>query len=566
MSRVVALAFAALLTACAAGGSLEAASAEAPHTVTVSVVGLNDLHGKIAALPVLGGYVDNLQARLGGAGGVLVVDAGDALQGTLESNLTEGGSVVTAYQALGVKAAALGNHEFDFGPVGVETRVTDPGADPHGALEARIAEARFPFLCANLVERETKQPPAWKNLAPAALVEVAGMRIGLVGVLTAETPDIVMPAYFQGLAVTPLAAALAREAQSLRERGADAIVGLAHAGAACKRFDDPADLTSCDGGEILRVARELPPGLVDAIVAGHTHAGIAHVVNGIAIVEAYANGRAFSRVDLQFDAASRSVISRLPHPPEPLCFPDAARDAPCPAASYAGATVAPEPRVSEAIAPALQLAQVRREQPLGVSVTAPVRASFRVESALGNLFSDLLLAAVPQADVAIINGGGLRADLPSGELDYGRLYEALPFDNRIATLELTGEELAKVIVEHVSNARHGIISVAGIRATVRCERGELAATLERRNGARLEPRERVMVVTSDYLATGGDGLFAPARLAPQRIHPDLGNYVRDAIAKELRRRRGPLSGKDRALVDSSRPRLALPSPRPVQCG
>jgi len=474
--------------------------------------------------------------------------------------------VVRAYQALGVRAAALGNHEFDFGPVGIEARVTDAGADQFGALESRIAEARFPFLSANLVERETKRPPSWRNLASATLVEVAGMRVGLVGLLTTETPDIVMPAYFQGLEVTPLAAALVREARSLREQGADAIVALAHAGAACKRFDDPDDLTSCDGGEIFRVAREVPAGLVDAIVAGHTHAGIAHVVNGIAIVEAYANGRAFSRVDLLFDAASHSVVARIPHPPEPLCFADPARDAPCPVASYAGATVAPEPRVSEAIAPALELAQIRREQPLGVSVTVPVRASFRVESALGNLFSDLLLAAVPRADIAIINGGGLRADLPPGELDYGRLYEALPFDNRLATLELTGEELAKVIVEHVSHARHGIISLAGMRATVRCEGARVSVALERGNGVRVEPRELVTVVTSDYLATGGDGLFAPAHPAPERVHPDLGSYVRDAIAKELRRRGGALSGKDRSLVNPSKPRLSLPGPRPIECG
>ena len=130
--------------------------------VTISIIGTNDLHGGVLArngrggLALLGGYLHRLRetrARDGGA--VLVVDAGDMFQGTLESNLSEGASVVSAYNALGYAAAAVGNHEFDFGPVGPASTPRTATDDPRGALKARAAEARFPFLAANLIDNAT---------------------------------------------------------------------------------------------------------------------------------------------------------------------------------------------------------------------------------------------------------------------------------------------------------------------------------------------------------------------------------------------------------------------------
>src|SRR5262245_25533240 len=133
--------------------------------ITISIVGTNDLHGHIEALPRLGGYVANLRrARARDGGGVVLLDGGDMFQGTLESNMNEGAAVVRAYNALGYDAAAIGNHDFDFGPVGPETAPLAPGDDPRGALKARAAEARFPFLAANLVEKATGAPPPWPNV------------------------------------------------------------------------------------------------------------------------------------------------------------------------------------------------------------------------------------------------------------------------------------------------------------------------------------------------------------------------------------------------------------------
>jgi 2',3'-cyclic-nucleotide 2'-phosphodiesterase (5'-nucleotidase family) len=532
----------------------------APTRVTISLVGTNDLHGRIEALPPFGGYLANLRrARDRDGGAVVLVDAGDMFQGTLPSNLGEGAAVVRAYNVLGYAAAALGNHEFDFGPVGPEVTAQKPGDDPRGALRARAAEATFPFLDANLIDTATGAAPAWKNVMPDVLLDVAGVRLGILGVATASTPRTTLAANFAGLAVKPLAPAIAAAAADLHRRGATVVIVAAHAGGACKRFDVPEHVDSCEAdGEIFQVARALVTDgtIIDAIVAGHTHEGVAHRVVGIPIVEAYANGHDFSRIDLTVDRATGRASQVRIFPPQRICTPGR-----CAGESYEGAPVVPDAAVAAAIAPALDAARAAREQRLAVDATAIKRAQ-KVESPLGNLVADLMRAARPGADVALTNGGGLRVDLPAGPLTYGSLFEALPFDNRFATIPITAADLAEVIARNLGRD-NGIVSISGVRATARCSGGELAVTLARADGRPLAPRTRLTLATSDFLATGGDGLFSDDLQQHARL--DDGPPIRDAVADLLRARKAPLSADDSALFDPAHPRISYQGARPVRC-
>jgi len=537
----------------------------APARLTISLVGTNDLHGRVEALPPFGGYLANLRrARARDGGAVLLVDAGDLFQGTLPSNLTEGAAVVRAYNALGYAAAALGNHEFDFGPVGPEVTARTPGErpgdDPRGALRARAAEASFPFLDANLVDTATGAPPAWKNVVPDVLLEVAGVKVGIVGVATASTPRTTLAANFAGLAVKPLAPTIAAAVAELHRKGATVVVAAAHAGGVCKRFDAPEHFDACEAdGEIFQVARALAANgaVVDAIVAGHTHEGVAHRVSGIPIVEAFANGHDFSRIDLTIDRASGRAMDARIFPPQRICAPQR-----CASEIYEGAPVVPDAAVEAAIAPALDAARAQREQKLGVTVAAPIKREQKVESPLGNLFADLMRAARPGADVALTNGGGLRADLPAGPLTYGQLFEAAPFDNRFATIPITGAELTAAIARNLGRD-NGIVSLSGLRAVARCEHGTLTVTLHRNDGRPITPPTRLTLVTSDFLATGGDGLFLDE--TKERARLDDGPPIREAMAGLLRARKEPLAPEDPALFDPAHPRIVYPGARPVTC-
>ena len=124
--------------------------------ITLSIVGTNDLHGAIDRLPLFAGFVANLRAaRAADGGGVLLLDGGDMFQGTLESNLAEGADIVRAYNALGYVAVAVGNHEFDYGPVGPAVTPHAPQDDPRGALKARASEAKYPFVVSNILDEAT---------------------------------------------------------------------------------------------------------------------------------------------------------------------------------------------------------------------------------------------------------------------------------------------------------------------------------------------------------------------------------------------------------------------------
>lgn len=540
--------------------------------ITIAVIGTADLHGHIETVPWLGGYLDNLR-RSHALTGVLLVDAGDMFQGTLESNTVEGRSIVEAYNRLGYAAAAVGNHEFDFGPAGEKTVPKDPGDDPRGALKARAAEAHFPFLDANIIDDSTGKPAAWPNFRPSVMVERAGIKIGIVGVTTTSTPRTTLPANVVGLSIAPLAPTIESEAARLRAEGAQAVVVVAHAGGECRDLHHPTDLSSCDPDqEIFQVANALPEGEVDVIVAGHTHAGVAQRVHGIPVVQSFAKGLAFGRVDLTFDARGH-VIGRRIYPPTSLCkghhpgghasagVPDATT---CQPGSYAGRPVTADKAVTEVAKRYLARAREVRESKLGVIIDRVISRAHAHESPLGNLFCDLMRVARPRADVTLTNGGGLRADLPAGPLTYGDLYQAMPFDNRFAEIRITGAELAWIIKKNLESAS-GFFSLSGIKVRATCKGGALRVTLTRDNGRRIRARDHLLLVTSDFLASGGDNLFAGRPPAARAITIEQGQPIRDVLARVLRTRGGHLSGSDPALYNREDPRVVYPGQRPVKC-
>jgi len=189
--------------------------------------------------------------------------------------------------------------------------------------------------------------------------------------------------------------------------------------------------------------------------------------------------------------------------------------------------------------------------------------AFASESPLGNLVADLVRQA-GHAQLGLVNGGGLRANLPLGPLTYGALFEALPFDNKLATVELEGAALRKMLRRNLESDR-GILSISGARVSARCGKDGLAVQLLFDDGKPLDDSRRYRVATSDFLALGGDdfGQLSPPP-APQ-IDDEL--LLRDLVAAELGRlaRGGILRADDPRFWDPAHRRMDLPTPRPVRC-
>ncbi len=517
-------------------------------TVTFSIVGTTDLHGNIyggdghGGLELLGGYLDNLHAaRVADGGAVVLIDAGDTYQAGIESDLSEGAVVVDAYNALGYTAAVIGNHEFDFGPVddaGAHQRL---GTDARGAIQARAAQAKFPYLAANLIDETTGEPVHWPNVRPSALLDIAGVKVGIVGIMTIDALRATLSTNVHGLRVAPLAATVAAEAAKLRAAGATLVIVGAHAGGACAEFTNPTDLSSCDDdAEIFRLARSLPRGLVDVIAAGHTHQGLAHEVEGVAIIQSYSHGRAFGRVDVTIDRGTGRAAGHRLFPPQEVCARQRAATSACgggdsPLERYEGRNVTPSAAVTAAMAPALARVRTLQAQPLGVVIDSPISRTGDPESALGNLFADALREQTG-ADIAFNNNlrGGLRADLPAGPLTFGSFYDAFPFDNRLLTVRVTGASLAQSLVDEVRRGRRGALGLSGVHARVSCRDGKVDVELRRPSGQPIRPDEELTVAALDTLVQRG--ILATAVNGAAIDVPADAPVMREMVEEWLRRR------------------------------
>jgi 5'-nucleotidase len=560
-----------LLIACShAAGPASDHRGELPQprrAVTLTIMGTNDLHGALDRLPVLAGFVANLRAaRAADGGGVLLVDAGDMFSGTLASNVTEGADVVRAYNHLGYAAAAVGNHEFDYCPEGPAPTTATAGGDPRGALKARAREARFPLVVSNLIDASTGARIAWPNMPASAMVEVAGIKVGIIGAITEATPFTTLVANLVDLQIARPAPAIAEQARLLRAQGAQVIVAAMHIGSSCKDLEHADDASSCDRTqELFDVLHELPAGTVDAIVAGHIHAGIAHRLDGIPVIESFASGRAFGRIDLQLSPEGQVIASHIAKP-HPLCAADQdghlVAIAECAPGDYEGKPVVPDPEIQHIVDAAMAAVSERRREQLGVTLTHPVTRAFAVESPEGDWFADLMLVAHPEAQVSLINVGLLSVDLAAGELTYGQLFDAMMFDNAFAIVDITGADLRKLITTNLQRGG-GILSWGGLTARARCQAGVLDVQI-RVAGKPLDDGARYKLATSDYVATGG--VMGPLELPDSAIRL-TGVIIRDALADVLRGWRGT----PRAVIEPARlysaaaPRLDYEGKRPLEC-
>ena len=552
--RLMLVAVALLVYACAT--HTDPADRQA-QTVIVSVIGTNDVHGQLlpqsnrGGLAVFSGYVNALRsARSADNGGVLLIDAGDMWQGTLESNLSEGAVMVDAYNQLGYTAATIGNHEFDFGPAGERSTPASNSDDARGALKLRAAEANFPLLAANLIDLDTGQPVAWPNVQPATMTEVAGVKVGIIGVMTIDALDATIAANVYGLRVDPLADTIIREAVKLRASGATLVIVTAHAGGSCTRFDDPYDLSSCEPDqEIMQVARALPTGLVDQIIAGHQHRGIAHVVNGVAITASFSSTRSFGRVDFTVDKTQARIKHRKVFAPQRPCPLTNASNKQCAwstdeqlllePAIYEGQIVKADPAVAAIANRAKLQAQALKAKRLGVYLDGPITLEHKPESALGNLMTDALLET-SRADISLHNvSGGIRANLTSGELTFGKVYQMFPFDNRVVVLELTGRDMRRIIAgqAHKREKRAGF---SGMSVFVECNDQRMSVRMVRKNGHEIHDDEIIKLAVNDFLALGGDGILAPVIPAGGFEYPSDTPLARDALVDWLTMQGGTL--------------------------
>jgi 5'-nucleotidase len=215
--------------------------------------------------------------------------------------------------------------------------------------------------------------------------------------------------------------------------------------------------------------------------------------------------------------------------------------------TFEGSIVEPDSRMQPLLAPFFAGVASKKKEPLHVTLAAPFVREYNRESALGNLITDTMRHSIPGADFAVINSGGLRSDFESGDLTYGDLFEVLPFDNFFAVIRLTGAEIEEMF-RLSSMGRQGLLQVSGLRVVIDPHR-DAALPQERRNnvvrivdenGQPLDRDHMYTIATTDFVASGGDGVMPLIKSLPEGRITILGNLkLRDTLAAEWKKTAGP---------------------------
>ena len=443
------------------------------------VIGINDFHGafepRIAARGQPFGGAGALAAAIRRARDEcappscysILVDGGDEFQGTPASNLAFGRTVVTLFDSIGVTAAALGNHEFDYG---------------QDTLRARIRQASYAVLSANL--RDTLgNIPSW--IRQDTIVRRGPFTIGIIGISTIETPKTTRAINVSDLRFIDPAPVVSERARALRAQGANVIVVTGHVGGFCNKDG------VCDGEIFDMVNRLTAP--VDVVVSGHSHSMINTSLRGVPIVQARSRGEAIDVVDLAVgdrtglrdgDVGASRVIS--------AAVLDVMAD-----------TIAADPQAARIARRAVDAVGAIIAQPVGRILGDMKRDGSQY--ALGNLVADAMREAA-QSDIAVMNNGGIRANLLAGDVNFGRLYEVQPFGNTLFTLRVRGSDLRPYLSRLVAGASpRAHISGASLRYDPARPADDRLVDV-RVAGKAINPSRVYSVTLNDFMVTGGDGL------------------------------------------------------------
>ena len=467
----------AVLPACVAqpaSQSPDATSSPAPAAATnetanvgLRIIGTNDFHGALESRPdargvMRGGaaYVAAMAEKLANdcpkPCEILLLDGGDLFQGTPASNLAFGRPVVQMYNAMGYTAAALGNHEFDWG---------------QDTLRARMRDSRFAILGANVRDLNGRDVDWIRN---DTIVVRGPWRVGIIGIARVKTPEASYAANVAGLRFDPPAPIVDSIARALRARGANAIVVIAHEGAFCDRGP-------CRG-EIADLANQTTEP-IDAIVSGHTHSYVDAVIRDIPIVQTRTRGTAIATIDLVRG--------------QPLAPDDRGR-----VYDVLPDSIAPSPAVQAIVSAAIAAVAPITERKIGeFAVGMPKEGR---QFALGNFIADAQRRA-GKSDFAVMNNGGIRVGIRPGAATYGTLFEVQPFANMLVRKSVSGSVMRSYLERLVGGeVLDAHISGAVVEFDPARPPGSRIVSVRLDNGRTLDDNATYTVTLSDFMASGGD--------------------------------------------------------------
>ncbi|MER9163080.1 5'-nucleotidase C-terminal domain-containing protein [Mesorhizobium sp. M0715] len=436
---------------------------------------------------------------------VLLLSAGDNFQGSLFYSTYKGKVEGEFLNEMKFDAMALGNHEFDDGEV---------------ALAPFLDMIKFPVLGANV--KANAQSKLGDRIKPSVVVEVGGQKIGIIGAITNDTPDLASPG--PNVTIEDDVRSITAEVEKLKGEGVNKIIAVTHIG--YRRERD--------------VIAKIPG--IDVVVGGHSHSLLSNtdpkaegpyptMVDNpdgykVPVVQAASYSKYLGEFKVVFD--DNGVVKSASGDP-----------------IYLDKSITPDPavlaRIKELGAPIEALKN--KEVAETTDVIDGSRESCRTrECAMGNLVSDAVLDRVKGQGVEIVisNGGGLRASIDKGTVTMGEVLAVLPFQNTLATFQISGKDLVAGLEGGLSQVEDGagrFPQVAGLKysfdKSVAPNAGRVKSVEVMEGGAwtPIKPDKDYLVATNNYVRQGGDGykIFADKAKNAYDYGPGLEQVVADYL-------------------------------------
>jgi len=488
-----------------------AASSLFAEIIRLDFVQTNDIHGGIDRgeatfmnpefPPLLGGgaslvtYVNELRET---KDHVWLVDCGDIFQGTPIGALKHGEIVVEFLNRANYDFWVIGNHDFDEG---------------YDNLKRLVELSDPPVLCANIVEKETGE------LIPGVdayiIREVAGIRIGILGLSTTDTKSMSLPEHIEGVEFLSVYDVAQKYIRILKEEEkVDMVFGATHLGLPydlqesyeklkTKSLDDvQSRLWGMNAMELARFVDGF-----DVIFTGHIHVGFPKPWidpdNHTLVFQDYGRGSGLLHATLLIDSETKSLVGyELP-------------------TAEGSATVTifsdefmPDPEVSTYIDSQTAIAEAGMDEVLGEAEIDLIRGD--ATGNLGYFVVDAMRESV-QGDFAFLNLGGVRDNIYQGAITRRHLHKVMPFANQVVILDISGKTLRHIVEFRVSGTHHGLIT-SGAEIVYNPTREDYdRITRFKIDGETIDPNKKYRVITTDFLAQGNAGLKMLLELPEEQI-------------------------------------------------
>ena len=457
----------------------------------IPIVGIDDVHGlffpkvnnikignisltyKTGGLEYVTKYINILREEFG-AHRVLFFDGGDFYQGGIDSVLFDGEIMTEFYNLIGVNGSTIGNHEFDYSK---------------SWIESKIQKGNYKMLINNIMDNSThkKEGALGKNHKTSHLYKIKlengdTIKIGVIGLSFNMKNDKKMPntwgnrATWDNITFYSYIEGLEEESNKLRKKGANAIIALTHFGLVCNQtesmklnmYNKSTYQSPCfredDDSVLYKLLDSLKPGIIDGLIGGDTHMEMHHWENNIPLMSTPTHARYINIMYLPFKKDNEGKYSLINDEikiegPVPACEKIFKNYQNCELISskeYAlagelinyswhGIKIEKDPMVNPIYDKYYEKYKNYAEQEI---VTFEGFDKIRVDKSgdctLCNTYLDAIVG-IKNVDFAIINRGIFPEELVPGTLTRAEFYNQMPYLDKICTVNVTGEELKKIV-------------------------------------------------------------------------------------------------------------------------